>query len=124
MKFVLYIVSGLKIPIISGIILSFIVSGCDNSSEKKIRLEKMVTIYADLLIISSAYEEGKEPDAYFEQLDSVLTEHDVNRATFDSTLKHYQKDPVRWKELIDRVIRELEDRRDQVLDASGSRSSS
>lgn len=124
MKFVLHIASALKRRIIPGFILLFIFSGCGDSPDKKIRFEKMVMIYADVLIISSVYDEEHAPERYFERLDSVLAEHGVNRASFDSTLNHYQKDPVRWKDLIDGVTRELEDRRDQARGSSGNRSSS
>lgn len=84
----------------------------------------MVNLYADVLIISSEYEEGNEPGRYFEQLDSVLAIYGTDRETFESTLKYYQDDPFRWKELIDLVIRDLEDRRDQTTDSSDKRSSS
>ncbi len=124
MKFVLYAFSVLKKAIIPGFILLFIISACSDSPDKKIRFEKLVMIYADVLIVSSAYDEEHEPDRYFEQLDSVLAVHGVNRESFDSTLNHYQQDPARWKELLDNVIRELETRRDQVRDSSGNRSSS
>lgn len=107
-----------SVMLLSGII------GCSGSTGNKISHETMVKIYADVLIISSEYEEGKEPDRYFEQLDSVLTMYGTNRETFESTLRYYQDDPFRWKELIDLVIRDLEDRRDQTTDSSDKRSSS
>lgn len=84
----------------------------------------MVKLYADVLIISGEYEEGKEPDRYFEQLDSVLATYGKNREAFESALKYYQDDPFLWKEIIDRVISDLENRRDQATDSSDRRSSS
>lgn len=109
--------------IFSVILLSGII-GCSGSTDEKISQETMVNLYADVLIISSEYEEGNEPGRYFEQLDSVLAIYGTDRETFESTLKYYQDDPFRWKELIDLVIRDLEDRRDQTTDSSDKRSSS
>jgi hypothetical protein len=105
-------------------ILLFALEACSGSTGDKINRDTMVKIYADILIISSEYEDREESDGYFEQLDSVLAIHGIDRKTFESTLEHYQLDPFRWKELIDLVIRDLEARRDQAADSSDSRSSS
>jgi len=84
----------------------------------------MVDMYADVLIVTGSYEAGEEPVDYFEQLDSVLATHNVNREEFFTTLDYYREDPYRWKDLLDRVIAELERRRDQALESSTTRSSS
>jgi hypothetical protein len=84
----------------------------------------MVKIYADVLILGSVYVDREESPEYIEQLDSVLTYHGVSHETFNTSLSYYSEDPHRWKDLIDRVILELESRRDQELESPIERSSS
>lgn len=98
--------------------------GCGDSPDKLIKRDRMVDIYADVLILSSEYEPGEEPESYDERLDSVLTTHGVERPVFESSLDYYRKDPHRWKDLVQRVVSELEKRRDQVRDSPAARSSS
>ncbi len=105
-------------------VLCSLMAGCGDEPDQKIPGEKMVDVYADVLIVTSAYEAGEEPVDYFEQLDSVFTEHNVDRDIFFSTLDYYREDPYRWKDLLDRVIAELERRRGQVLEPPDIRSSS
>jgi len=122
----MYSMSTIKIQsqIVLTAVLCSLMAGCEGDPDQKIPGEKMVDVYADVLIVTSAYEAGEEPPDYFEQLDSVFTEHNVDRDIFFTTLDYYREDPYRWKDLLDRVIAELERRRDQVLEPSNTRSSS
>jgi len=110
--------------IVPAIIFSLLITGCGASEEGKIGHQKMVTIYADVLIVTSAYDDAEEPPDYFEQLDSVFISHNITREIFFETLDSYRDDPNRWKRLLDNVITELEKRRDQVSETSPTRSSS
>lgn len=83
----------------------------------------MVQIFADVLVINSMLELEESPN-YDERLDSVLTHHTVDREIFAATLDYYQQDPHRWKDLINRVVTELETRRDAAQEDSSNRSSS
>jgi hypothetical protein len=77
-----------------------------------------------VLIIGSVYVDREESDEYIEQLDSVLTHHGVSHEAFNASLSYYSEDPHRWKDLIDRVILELESRSDQEFESPIERSSS
>lgn len=111
-------------PVISLIMLLSLSTGCNESSDRVINRDKLISLYADVLIISGTLEQEDGSERYFEKLDSVLTLHNVSYDRFKVTLEYYQEDPVLWKDLIDNVTRELEKRRDQERDLSGNRSSS
>ncbi len=117
-----YVLS-IKFLVFTTIILC-IVSGCGDPADKKIPRTKMVQIYADVLIISNSLGEVEKSPEYAEQLDSVLSVHGVDRELFNATLEYFQQEPKRWKDLIDRVVLELENRRDQLRESSANRSSS
>lgn len=103
--------------------VSLVLYACRANDENIISQKKMIDVYADVLIITSAVEEGEQL-RYFEKLDSVLALHRINRKQFEASLDYYQENPQKWKELIDHVIIELERRRDQARDPSATRSSS
>jgi hypothetical protein len=92
--------------------------GCRDSAEDRIPKDLMVNLYAEVLILTSMREDTTSLRAYSEMLDSLLHMHGETFERFSGTLDYYRDDPVRWKNLLDRVTEELERRRRQRLESS------
>jgi hypothetical protein len=92
--------------------------GCRDSADDRIPKDRMVNLYAEILIVTSLHEDTTSSKAYSEMLDSLLQLHGETFERFSGTLDYYRDDPVRWKNLLDRVTDELERRRRQRLESS------
>jgi uncharacterized protein YceK len=105
--------------IVMVLVLSILcLSGCGSRESNRIDEKEFISLYADILYITGQQYVWEDSLRYQDQIDSILTEYAVTPESFESTLRYYANDALRWKELIEKTVRELEARRDQGEDSS------
>jgi len=87
--------------------------------------EKLVPILVDIHLTDALL--NKEKRAHAEKYEkavkmypSVLMRHDIDRTTFDSTIRYYVKTPKKFAQIYDEVLRELSIRKGAVQKTSTS----
>jgi hypothetical protein len=93
-------------------------SGCKTENSELIEEKRFISIYADILYLSGDQYQEEDEVLQREYMDSLLTANDMTMEDFERTLRYYNQDAFRWKNFIEKVIRELETRRDQDSDSS------
>jgi len=104
--------------------------GCSRSTgdAPPIDVEKFAELYANLLVVSAQDSSSRLADAPTgAAADSVLAQAGVTREAYEQTVRWYNEDVRRWRDLLDRVVSRLEKRAaraDSLLSGRNERASS
>jgi hypothetical protein len=111
---------GVRMRLIVTVMVSSVLylSGCGRQESNRIGEKQFISLYADILYITGEQYVEEDSLRYQERIDSIFAEYAVTPESFENTLRYYGDDASRWKELIDKTVRELEARRDQGDDSS------
>ncbi|ACF46223.1 conserved hypothetical protein [Prosthecochloris aestuarii DSM 271] len=86
--------------------------GCSESADRALDEADLhfAGFYADYLVQSGVDEPSSEQVAYldFDTLDSLLGNHELSINQFNQLTRRYQNDPLLWKNVLQQVRRNLE----------------
>jgi hypothetical protein len=105
-------------------------AGCSSSTSDAppIPVEKFSELYADLLVLSAQDSSSRLADAPTgATADSVLARAGVTREAYEHTVRWYNEDVTRWRDLLERVVTRLEKRAaraDSLLNGRNERAKS
>lgn len=91
-----------------------LLSGCAKRKETlTAEDEKVVPIYAGLLLLSEEYKGASQPDStkYQRQVDSILSINGLTREQFINQLKDLAQSPPLYQQFTEKVRKDLEQRK-------------
>jgi hypothetical protein len=99
------------------IVLLFVLTLISSCAKRKENLtaedEKLVPIYAGLLLLSEEYKGASQPDStnYQSQVDSILSKNGLTREQFSNRLKDLAQSPPVYQQFTEKVRKDLEQRK-------------
>jgi len=105
-----------------GVLLFLLLLFCSKAPDQLTVIddEEFVQIYCDV-ILKVEFLSSDRKEAF---VDSVLTHYGTTRETFDNTLQSFGKNPKRWEQIFKQILKELEDRQQQIETADQIKSKS
>ena len=109
--------SKIALFVIIGLILFSGLNYCKKKpGPQKISDKKFVQIYCDVTCYSDIIDKKLRKAL----VDSVLKSYSVTHESFEYSKKLFSKDPKRWKEIFEKIVNELEQRKKDIESKSDS----